>query len=413
MPFLLFFLAFGSAAVPCQEARERFALVDLYNSTNGNHGWFNANGWLSNSSFCTWAGVMCVPNWPCDSVSALDLRAFSPRGPIPESVGSLVNLRAFWSSFAASFSSLPESLGELSSLVVLQVNGNVQLPESLGNLQMLQNLTITGLSGRLPLGLWALQSLRFLNLQGRFVGPISDGIGQLTELREIMLYSFLDSSDWLGDLPDTFSNLLDLESVQISVGSSSGRPILKGNFPVSLANLPRLRVVALSGNFSSPSVIPDFEAPLEELMVSGFNFASGISSTFCSAVGKTLSQLSISGGFLQGPLPSFNLCIALQRITIMGTKATGPLPDFDLPLISYISLDINAFSGEFPSTWIGLPKSANATLEFYVDGNNLSVLNSNLTEPTRWKECGMGNNPWKCPIPAWAASKCGAVCVND
>lgn len=76
----------AQTSIPEQEC---LALVDLYNSTNG-QGWGYDFGWLSNNDPCNWEGVYCTDGY----VTRLRLDENRLRGPIPSSIGNFANLEA-------------------------------------------------------------------------------------------------------------------------------------------------------------------------------------------------------------------------------------------------------------------------------------------------------------------------------
>jgi hypothetical protein len=75
-------------------AKEREALVALYEATDGNH-WKNHEGWLGPAgSECGWHGVLCEHDTPeATTVVYLNLYDNNLRGRIPDAIGQLVNLQ--------------------------------------------------------------------------------------------------------------------------------------------------------------------------------------------------------------------------------------------------------------------------------------------------------------------------------
>jgi hypothetical protein len=112
--------------------KERQALIDLYNSTNGT-GWRNHEGWLGPpGTECDWYGVACWDdnNRP-STVNGLELSENNLSGTLPESLGALAGLE---------------------TLEVLENDLHGPIPKSLSELTHLDRLNIvfTHLSGLLP-----------------------------------------------------------------------------------------------------------------------------------------------------------------------------------------------------------------------------------------------------------------------
>ena len=91
---------------------EKQALIDLYNSTNG-EAW--KNSWDINSSYKKWHGVKVLN----DQVIEINLFHNNLTGTLPESIIKLVHLRKFNLAFNSISGELPNGLGLLKELRVL------------------------------------------------------------------------------------------------------------------------------------------------------------------------------------------------------------------------------------------------------------------------------------------------------
>lgn len=125
------------------------ALVDLYNSTNG-QGWTNSAGWLQTNTPCSWNRVTC--NGP--RISQLNLSSYNLQGTIPASIGNL-NLDSLYLSANRISGTIPSSTGNMSNLRNLFLNNNQltgSIPTSLGNLTDLEILELkyNQLNGTIP-----------------------------------------------------------------------------------------------------------------------------------------------------------------------------------------------------------------------------------------------------------------------
>lgn len=120
-----------------QLAAEREALVELYNSTDGDH-WTNNANWCTDKPVGLWRGVTTNVN---GLVTKLDLSGKGLNGTVPESIGNLVNLTYLnlgWNDELTG--PIPESIGNLVNLTHLaftdcKMTGTI--PESVLNLTKL------------------------------------------------------------------------------------------------------------------------------------------------------------------------------------------------------------------------------------------------------------------------------------
>lgn len=164
---------------------ERYALIDFYNSTDGDN-WKNNSGWkgppLYTDGFampgteCTWHGVACTGG----EVIGLSLASNNLNGPIPASLGQLTNLTHLQLQGNQLTGPIPAEIGNLFSLRVLDVQKNHLsggIPDSFGNLT---NLNIIKLLGNM------------------FTGEIPSSLGNLVNLQDNksdIRYNALSTSD--------------------------------------------------------------------------------------------------------------------------------------------------------------------------------------------------------------------------
>jgi leucine-rich repeat protein SHOC2 len=135
--------------------------------------------------------------------------------------------------------SLPESIGDLPSMYLLDIQGNMltTLPENIGNLS----------------------KLNYLNLCENNLTDLPDNFGNLSNLTELRL-----SSNQLCHLPKNFGNLINLEKLVLCDNQLSALPENIGNFtkltalylddnlldrlPETIGNLVNLYALYLSSN---------------------------------------------------------------------------------------------------------------------------------------------------------------------
>ncbi len=108
---------------------------------------------------------------------------------LPESLGELSSLTSL-DLDDNQLSTLPESLGELSSLITLHLHGNQlsTLPESLGQLSSLRLLRLgSNQLSTLPESLGELSSLTSLDLDDNQLSTLPESLGELSSLTELRL----------------------------------------------------------------------------------------------------------------------------------------------------------------------------------------------------------------------------------
>jgi hypothetical protein len=106
------------AAIPVEE---RQALIDLYNSTDGDN-WTNNDGWLGESGTeCSWIGIYCDDQKK--HITSIDFAGFSQnnlKGSINESINHLTELTKI-QVFSNKINSIPSEIGDLSKLTYLSL----------------------------------------------------------------------------------------------------------------------------------------------------------------------------------------------------------------------------------------------------------------------------------------------------
>jgi len=223
------------------DKKDSLALVDLYNSTNGDK-WINNNGWLK-EPVSKWYGIKSsngriisitlyknnlsgtIPAsiGNLTALTSLYLNKNNISGIIPETIGNLTNLK-FLSLFANQLTGpIPYSIGKLVNLEGLKLSTNQlsgSIPTIVGGLNRLQILILNNnqLEGTLPESLFTLKYLAVLNLShNNFDDTLSKNIDKLENLKSLRL----NSNKFHGKIPSSISNLsslttVDLDSTQFS-----------------------------------------------------------------------------------------------------------------------------------------------------------------------------------------------------
>ncbi|MBW4617999.1 MAG: leucine-rich repeat domain-containing protein [Cyanosarcina radialis HA8281-LM2] len=162
---------------------------------------------------------------------------------LPDSIGDLVNLTVL-DLEGNKLTTLPESIGDLVNLKVLNLYRNrfVTLPESIGNLTDLTELRpCKGKPGkgnlvRLPDSIGNLTNLRNLDLARNQLTELPDSIGNLVNLTHLDL-----DKNQLTKLPNSMGNLINLK--YLGIGRNKITEI-----PEWITNLTKLRKLYLSDN---------------------------------------------------------------------------------------------------------------------------------------------------------------------
>jgi hypothetical protein len=212
--------AFSCSYVTQIPKTECEVLVALYESTDGDN-WDNNGGWNETNTPCDWYGISCSGGHVTSiTLGSRNSYGNNLSGSLPESLGNLSNLQVLNLGRNGKISgSIPESLGNLSNLVDLDLHQNNLLsgsiPESLGNLSNLQHLFLgtNQLSGSIPESLGNLSNLESLTLgSNQLSGSIPESLGNLSNL------SYIDvrHNQLSGSIPESFwrnlSNLSNLSN---------------------------------------------------------------------------------------------------------------------------------------------------------------------------------------------------------
>jgi Leucine-rich repeat (LRR) protein len=157
-------------------------------------------------------------------------------GKIPESISKLQRLTVLYMDRNA-FTGLPASIGEMTNLTGIELQGNDfrdTIPVSIGNLKKLE---------------WLYLYREKKDLSKGLMGPIPESIGEIETLRRI----YLQNNQLSGVIPETFSKLNRLLHLYLNDNG------LTGNLPGFLAKLPGLTEILLQNNGLSGALPTDFQ----------------------------------------------------------------------------------------------------------------------------------------------------------
>jgi hypothetical protein len=220
---------------------EKKALLDLYNSTNGDN-WTNKTGWDFNTPVTSaWYGVDVSSDNHVVNLIMLDNNL---QGPLPESIGNLTQLRLLSLGTNKITGRIPTSIANLSNLIHINLYNN-QLTGGIPFENVnLPNLKIIGLfnnklNGAIPANIGNLQSLEYLLLSyNELTGTIPKSIGNLTKL-----YDFSVGINQLtGEIPKEIGNVSSLVLFRVELNK------LTGTIPVEIKKLTLLSNLNLGDN---------------------------------------------------------------------------------------------------------------------------------------------------------------------
>jgi len=263
--------------------QDSLALVDLYNSTNGN-GWINNTNWLSNVPVNNWYGVT-VRN---GRVTDLQLFSNNLNGPIPASIGNLSglsNLRLYSNQLTGN---IPSTIGNLPVLTSLNLSNNQltgSIPSTIGNLINLYGLVIdhNQLTGNIPLSLGALSNLSALVLSNNELnGVIPVSLGELSNLSVLVL----NDNELEGSIPGSLGKDIKLNTLKLANNQ------LTGSIPDSLKFLAVLNRLEINNNQLSGSV-PGYLNDLPQLFDLLLN-NNKLSGSFPSLSNLVINDFNIS-----------------------------------------------------------------------------------------------------------------------
>ncbi|XP_015167745.1 putative receptor-like protein kinase At3g47110 [Solanum tuberosum] len=312
----------------------------------------------------------------CSKLIYLDLSYNKLTGLIPNSFGYMTHLKYLglggnnlMSDTRSSFFSSLSNCRELQFLDVSLNPLNVVLPVSVGNVSLVKLMVVEcGLKGEIPKGIGNLSSLIDLDLSGNgLVGSIPTTISNLRLLQSLKLsgnklsgfigdnlcklqnlgYIHLDQNQLSGSLPNCFGNLTSLR--EIFLGTNK----LHSNIPANLGNLKNLLNLDLSSNNltgSLPREIGSLKAMIQ-MDLSMNKLSNGIPEEIGSL--QNLIHLSLRDNKLQGSIPSsMSSMSALEYLDLSHNNVSGLIPKSLEKLLNlkYFNVSFNNLVGEIPSS---------------------------------------------------------------
>ncbi|XP_022736228.1 probable inactive leucine-rich repeat receptor-like protein kinase At3g03770 isoform X2 [Durio zibethinus] len=180
------------------------------------------------------------------SLEYLDLSSNFLFGSIPPKISTLVKLQTFVLDDNFFNGTVPSWLDSFSNLTVLSMRNNRlkgPFPSSIKGITNLINLALPGneISGKLP-DLSSLRNLNVLDLGGNKLDS------HLPAMPKGLLMAFLSNNSFLGEIPSQYSQLSQLQHIDVSFNMLSGKP------PAELFSLPNISYLNLASNGLSGSL---------------------------------------------------------------------------------------------------------------------------------------------------------------
>ena len=159
---------------------------------------------------------------------------------IPESFGSLVNLKRF--QMSSILIDLPSTFGNLHNLENFDFGGSSlnSIPESFGNLTSLKYFHLNGFYGNLPESFSRLTDLIELVVGDSYLTKLPDSIGNLKKLNKLFIHG---PNTTISSLPESFCELDSLKGINLAC------PLLK-ELPLNFGNLKSIEDLILYSNLS-------------------------------------------------------------------------------------------------------------------------------------------------------------------
>ncbi|KAM3714950.1 hypothetical protein ACJW31_01G372100 [Castanea mollissima] len=274
-------------------------------------------------------------------------------GPLPSSIGNLMNLINVNLIGCSFYGSIPDTIGNLQKLITLSLNNNSfsgHIPTSIGRLSNLYwlDLAENQLEGPLPVsdgntpGLDMLVKAKHFHLEkNKFSGEIPS---KLFSSNMVLKHLLLSSNFLTGNIPETLGSMTHLEVIRFDRNSLSG-PV-----PSNLNDLVNVNELYLSNNMLT-GPIPDLTGmnnlhyvDMSNNSFDEFDFPPWISSL------ESLTTLMMENTHCQGEVPVnlFSLTnlqtVVLRNNRLNGTLDIGTTYSNQLQLIDLQNNSIESFT---------------------------------------------------------------------
>ncbi|KAL8165967.1 hypothetical protein V2J09_007466 [Rumex salicifolius] len=355
----------------------------------------------------------------CSHLQLLNMSSLYLTGKLPN-LSAMRSLRVMDLSYNMFQGDFPISVTNLSNLEVLIFNENThlnlwELPVGITLLPLkVMVLTTCNLRGSIPPSIGNMTSLVDLELSGNYLmGPVPKEIGSLQNLVLLMLYY----NGLTGAIPQEFGNLTQLTDLDMSVNQFTG------NIPISICRLPKLHTLQLYNNSLKghiPAALGDSttlsflslydnqltgevprnlgkRSPMILIDLSENQLSGKLPAAICAA-GKLIYFLVLQNMFT-GEIPqSYVKCASLIRFRVSYNHLDGSIPSnlFSLPHTSIFDMAFNELTGEIPKTI----RNARNLSQLLLQSNRISgVLPPEIAAATKLVKIDLSNNLLSGPLP--------------
>ncbi|KAG2635122.1 putative leucine-rich repeat receptor-like serine/threonine-protein kinase At2g24130 [Panicum virgatum] len=252
----------------------------------------------------------------------LNLELNAIRGPIPASIGDIINMTLMNLSSNQLNGTIPTSLCRLPSLERLVLSNNFftgEIPACIGNATHLGELDLSGnaLSGAIPSSIGGLAELNYLSLQrNRLSGPIPPGL--ISRHANLLLLD-LSSNRLTGAIPEEVAGI-----AKMTLNLSRNR--LGGKLPRGLSNM-LVQTIDLSWNNLTGAIFAGL-GDCVELAVLDLSHNS-LAGSLPASLGRlqNLESLDVSNNSLTGEIPlSLTKCNMLEHLNLSYNDLSGVVP---------------------------------------------------------------------------------------
>ena len=355
---------------------QRYILALLYYALDG-WNWLSKENYLSGTSECEWAGVLCTEENGGSSnanttILGLSFKGNNMTGEFPDEILMLDRLESLDLENNAISGSIPETIGALSHLRILSLGMNKlvsTIPDSIGDLLKLETLSLFSnpLSGTLPPTMGNLMSLTTMNL---YTGIWYPSEGSDVNNEEITTIIITEEKNFRGQIPSSFGNLINMKWFSLGYNAFTGtfpdwignmkelehfsltNNNLNGTLPESMLNLKRLRVLDVQNNNLEGKMTPLLEMDsLMHMSIGGNNFTGTIS----PKIGELLQlrYMEINSNRFSGTIPTtIGRLSNLLLLNLSNNQITGTIPSLlaNMSKLNAIYLDMNQLTGEIPGS---------------------------------------------------------------
>ncbi|CAM8992518.1 unnamed protein product [Rhodiola kirilowii] len=285
------------------------------------------------------------------------------RGTVPDDLGKLKNLAIVRLDDNNLGSEMPNDLSFIDSLTnctkleELDLSKNMfsgPISDSIGNFTSALQLFSVGnnhITGPIPDRIGELSGLSLVNFRGNmFIGTILTSIGKLTNLSKL----YLDQNYLHGEIPSSIGNLTNLFHLDLSSN------LLDGIIPIALGSCKGMQSIDISNNHLTGNLPDNVFTQFKDLIWANLSHNSFSGTVTMSVFEKlrNLNYLDASYNKISEEISAqFDGLFSLEYLLLAGNSFKGSIPPSLGSLRGLIHLDLsnNSLSGAIPKelTYIG------------------------------------------------------------